>query len=259
MRQMLSVAVNTFRESARSRVLLTIGLLALLMIISSLLLGALSFGEERKIVADWGLFCISVFGVAITVAVGIQLIHKEVDRKTLYAVLAKPVGRTTFLLGKHLGTVAVLVVAVLAMALVHQGLMIYASGGLEPRLLLGALAILLMLLLLAAVATFFSTVSSPLLSGLFTLALFLAGRSLHSMKYLIFKLEHVYDMAGTAAPLKVLYYLLPNFAVFDIDGEVVHGLALPEGYLGLLALYAVAYSAVLLAAAALAFARRDLS
>jgi len=259
MRPLLSVAINTFRESARSRVLLTIALLAVLMIISSLVLAALSFGEERKIVADWGLFCISVFGVAITVAVGIQLIHKEVDRKTLYAVLAKPVGRTTFLLGKYLGTMAVLTVAVAAMAVVHQGLMIYAGGALEPRLLLGSLAILLTLLLLSAAATFFSTVSSPVLSGMFTLALFLAGRSLHSMKYMIFKLEVVYDMPEAAAPLKLLYYLLPNFAVFDIDGEMVHGLALPEGYLLFLTVYAVAYSAVLLAAASLAFSRKDLS
>jgi len=259
MRQVFSVAVNTFRESARSRVLLGIGLLALLMIVSSVVLGALSFGEESKLVADWGLFCISVFGVATTVAVGVQQIYKEVDRKTLYAVLAKPVGRTTFLLGKHLGTVAVLTVAVLAMAVVHQGLMLYAGGALEPRLLLGALASLLMLTLLAAFATFFSTISSPFLSGLFTLGLFLAGRSLHHLKYFIFKLETVYEIPSAAAPIKVLYYLLPNFAVYDIDGEVVHGVELPAGYLGFLALYAAAYSAVLLAGAALAFSRRDLS
>jgi ABC-type transport system involved in multi-copper enzyme maturation permease subunit len=253
------VAINTFRESARSRVLLGIGLLALLMIISSVLLGALSFGEERKIVADWGLFCITVFGVATTVAVGIQQIYKEVERKTLYAVLAKPIGRTRFLLGKYLGTSTVLFVSVLVMAAVHQGLMLYASGALEPRLLLGALAILLMLLLLAALATFFSTVASPFLSGMFTLALYLTGRSLHHMKYLILKLENVYEMPSAAVPLKVLYYLVPNFAVYDIDGEVVHGLSLPDGYLGMLALYTLAYSAVLLAGAALAFSRRDLS
>jgi len=257
---MLSVALNTFRESVRSRVLFGIGLLALVMFISALVVGALSFGEEAKIVADWGLFCTTVFGLLIVVALGVQQIHKEVERKTLYAILAKPIGRTPFLLGKHAGMLALVALTLLAMTAVHQGLMVYTTGELAPHLLVAGLANLLLLFLLAAVATFFSTVASPFLSGLFTLGVFLAGRSAHHLKFMIRGLELDHGAAADAytLPLEILYLVLPNFAVFDIDGEVVHALPLPDGYLAMLLLYTLGYSAILLAGAALAFSRRDL-
>ncbi|NOZ87753.1 MAG: ABC transporter permease subunit [Deltaproteobacteria bacterium] len=259
MGQILAIAGNSFKDSVRSRVMLGVFFLAIVMIVSSLVLGALSFGEERKITADWGLFCTSLFGVIITIVVGIQQIHKEIDKKTLYNVLAKPVSRSHFLFGKYLGTMSVAVASILIMAIVHQGLMLESTGTFEPRLLIGVLADLLMVMILASVATFFSSVASPFMAGLFTTGFFLAGRWLHEMKYLILQLSRM-DSAFAhymTWPLKGLYLALPNFAIFDIDGELVHQIALPNGYLLLLAGYSITYSAVLLLAAVRAFSKRD--
>ncbi len=261
-----SVAVNVFKESVRDKVLYNLVFFAVLLIGTSYLLGQLTAGQDVKIIKDLGLAAIATFGLFIAVFIGVGLVWKEVDRRSIYSLLAKPIRRSDFILGKYLGLVLTLAVNVAVMAVALYAVLAWmawqtppelAQGwdapAVDPAMLTAVGLIFLQLMLVTAIALFFSTFSSPLLSAALTFGLFVIGHFNADLR----DFEQVVESAPVAWTARALYYLLPNLAPFDIKAEVVHGLPVAPGFVAWTAAYAVLYIAALLVAAMWIFSRRD--
>lgn len=260
------VAVNVFRESVRDKVLYNLVVFAVLLIAASYLIGQLTAGQDIKVIKDLGLAAISVFGVAIAVFIGIGLVWKEVDKRSIYSILAKPVRRSEFVLGKYCGLLLTLVVNVAVMTVAFYAVLGYMNWSTDPavraawevpaldvRMLKAILLITVELALVTGIAVFFSTFSSPFLSALFTLGLWVIGQFANDLRTVGDFLESPV-VVGLA---KGLYYVLPDFAAFDVKAQVVYGLPVEPGYLALTSAYGMVYLAFTLAAAVVVFARRD--
>lgn len=259
------VAYHVFKESVRDKVLYNLVLFAVLMIGASFLIGQLTAGQDIKIIKDLGLAASSVFGVFIAVFIGVGLVWKEVDRRSVYGLLVKPVRREAFILGKFLGLALTLAVNLGVMAAALYGVLAYMAWSqpalaaasetpaLSPQLLVAFLLIFVHLLLVTAIALFFSTFSSPMLSAALTFGLYVVGHFSADLA----QFERVVQARPVAALARVLYYALPNLAPFDIKAAVVHGETVPAGYVLLTCGYGLLYSAGVVLAAMLIFSRRD--
>ena len=251
-----AIARNAFREAVRDRVLYNLVLFVLLLTAASIFIGELSGGQERKIIVDLGLSAMLLFGMFISIFVGVGLVYKEIERRTIYAVFSKPVGRGEFLVGKYLGLCFTLLVNVLVMGVGVSLALLYVSRGwdpLIPTIWPAMLLIYLELMLLTAVALLFSSFSSPALSALLTFMIFIAGHFSADLKVL------AVSLGSTSARwfFTGLYYLLPNLANYSFITPAAHGRTPAAGFVFASALYALVYIAVVLAAATLIFSRRN--
>src|SRR5713101_3262266 len=182
-----AIALNTFREAIRNRILYVLLVFAVVMISFSQILSLLTVGSEEKIIKDFGLASIDVFGVLTSVFIGVGLVSREIERRTVYTLLAKPIHRFEFVLGKYGGLVITLLVNTTVMALWFF-LVLALKGMFDPRLVLAVLLLYLQFLLITAIAVFFSCLSSPILSSVLTLALYVIGHLLWSLDLLKEKL-----------------------------------------------------------------------
>ncbi len=248
-----AIALNTFREAVRDRILYTILVFALLLIGASVILATLSIGQEGKIVKDLGLASSSLFGTFIAIFLGIGLVSKEIERRTLYAIVAKPIYRFQFLLGKYIGLTLTLLVTVGVMALLVAGLARVVDGHWTPGLLLAAGLDFLALMIVTAVAILFSTFSTPILSAMFSLAVFVIGRLSGDLRLF----AEQFAGPGLRQILEGMYLILPDLSRFQIGSQVVHDLPISPTDLLAAATYGLAYILVLLLVAVGIFERRD--
>ncbi|MGC1483085.1 MAG: ABC transporter permease [Candidatus Acidiferrum sp.] len=257
MRRAGAVALNTFREAVRDRVLYNLVFFALLMMAAAILVGQVSIGIEEVVIKTLGLSAISVIGLLIAVFMGVGLVYKEMDKRTLYALLAKPVRRWEFLLGKFGGLVLTLAVNTLAMAAGLFAALLYVKHHFERGdavLLIAIYFILLKLTLVVALALLFSCYSTPLLAILYTSAFYVAGLFVEDMRTFHFATES----SAMAALMRWLSYLLPNFENFDVMGAAAHGTKIQSALILQNTAYAVLYCGIVLVAAAAVFSRRNL-
>lgn len=266
MRSIRLIAVAVFRESVRDRVPYAMVVFAILLMAASYLIGQMTAGQDMKIIKDLGLAALTIFGLFIAVFIGIGLVSKEVEKKSVFGLLSKPISRTQFILGKYAGLVMTLAVNLGVMTIAYYAVLYYiylnSSGGvraswpapaLDPHLLIAIGLILAELMLVTAIAVFFSTFSSPLLATLLTIGLWVAGHFNADLR----NFETVVDSAPAVAVARALYYLLPNLAPFDVKSEVVYGIAVSMRHVAYTLSYAVVYIAALLTAAVAVFRRRD--
>jgi len=255
-KRVVSIARNTFREAVRDRVLYNLVLFVLLLTGAAVFIGELSGGQERKIIVDLGLSAMLLFGVFIAIFVGVGLVYKEIERRTVYAIFAKPVGRGEFLIGKYLGLCLTLLVNVLVMGAGVSLALVYVSRGLDPLALSIWPAVLLIyveLMILTGVALLFSCFSSPALSALLTFFVFIIGHFSADLKGLA-------DSMGSAAPrwlFRTIYYLLPNLANLSFTTAAAHGQTPAATQMIAAIAYALIYISVVLAGATLIFRRRN--
>lgn len=252
-----AISRNAFREAVRDRVLYNLVIFALLLIAGAIFLGELSAGQEAKVIVDLGLSCILLFGVFIAIFVGVGLVYKEIERRTLYAILAKPVARGEFLLGKYLGLCLTLLVNVVIMGAGLSLAVIWVKRGWDPlvtRIWPAVLLIYLELMILTGVAMLFSSFSSPALSALLTFFVFVIG-------HLSSDLKNLSETSATVASrwvFAVVYYLVPNLANYNIITAAGHGISPPLRFIAMMVAYGAMYIAVLLAATTLIFRRKNL-
>jgi Cu-processing system permease protein len=257
MRRAGVVALNTFREAVRDRVLYNLVFFALLMMAAAIAVGQISIGIEQTVIVSLGLSAISVIGLLISVFLGVALVSKEMDKRTLYALLAKPVRRWEFLLGKFAGLVLTLAVNTAAMALGLLLVLIYVKHSLERSdavVLVAVYFILLKLALIVALALLFSCFTTPLLAILFTVGLYIVGLYVQELRNLPVEVMS----PAMAAFTKWLSYLLPNFENFNVMAMAAHGRAVPGALILQNTLYTVVYCTIVLTAAAAVFSRRNL-
>lgn len=252
MTRVVSLALNTFRETIRDRILYVILVFALLMIASTTFLGTLTIGQDRKILLDVGLASIELFGVAIAIFVGTSLLHKELDKRTVFVVLTKPVARWQFILGKFVGLSATLGILLALMGAAFVGLVLWKTGALPPGILAAVGMIGLQLALLVAVSLFFSTFTSPVMSMVLTFCLYVIGHNTENLHVLSQKAGPV-----ARAIADGLYYALPNLSTFDVKNAVVYGATVSTGQWFWALAYGGLYTAALLAVAGGIFERRE--
>jgi Cu-processing system permease protein len=257
-RAIWAIAWNTFREAIRNKILHGLLIFALALIASALALGQLSLGEQARLVRDLGLGGTDLFGVLLAIFVGVNLLYQELERRTIYVIVTKPLRRPEFIVGKFLGMALTLGVNVLVM-----GAMLALVGTLldapPDAALLKALVLLYAeVLVVTAVALLFSSFSTPFLSGLFTLGIFLVGRSLPELEAVAKKL------GGGAPALRALATVMPNLHLFFVSGASVggrvvsvHGDYVPWSYVASTCGYGLCYVGLTLVGACLIFARRD--
>jgi ABC-type transport system involved in multi-copper enzyme maturation permease subunit len=266
MRAISWIAVNVFKESVRDRVPYNLAIFAVLMIAASFLIGQLTAGQDVKIIKDLGLAATSVFGVFIAIFIGIGLVSKEVERRSIYSLLSKPISRPQLIAGKYAGLVLTLAVNVAVMTIALYAVLGYMTvtesaefksawdaPGTDPALMKAIFLIFVELMLITAVALFFSSFSTPLLSAALTFGLYIVGHFNADLR----NFEKVVDSKVVAWMARGLYHLLPDLSAFDVKTEVVHGLPVPAGYIAMTTAYGVLYIAVLLLVATLIFSRRD--
>jgi ABC-type transport system involved in multi-copper enzyme maturation permease subunit len=251
--RVLAVAANTFRETVRERVLYNLVFFAILMTLSGLLLRQLSIRQDEKIIRDVGLAAMDLFGNLIAVFIGVGLVSKEIERRSLYPLLAKPVTRDEFFLGKFTGLAFTLLVNLAAMTAGLYVTLLVTHRRADLVLLTAVYPLYLGLLLVVAFAVLFSTVSSSsALASVFTVGVLLAGR----FSDVIRNMREVAPGVPTWL-VDGLYAALPNFRNFDFKDRVAYGEAVPPEVLGWVTLYGLAYVAVVLGVALTAFRSRD--
>ncbi len=259
------LASNTFRETVRDKILYNLVFFALGLMAFSLMLGDWSLFAREYVIKDFALAVMSLFGLFMAVFVGIGLIQKEIQRKTVLTLLARPFPRWKFIVGKYLGLLAVLAVDVLIMTACLY-LVLYGTKAHPTWSLLSAVyMVYLEMAIITAAALLFSSFSTPVLSALFTFAIYVAGHlSGDLINHLSFIKRFGERLPGTPTVtpvedfiLHAIYYLIPNLENFNIRGRVTYGLSIPDHYLLWNTGYALCFAAVFLGIACLAFRKRD--
>lgn len=255
-----ALALNTFREAIRNRVLYVLLFFAVGLIASSLALGQLSLHEEARVTRDVGLGGIALGAAIIGIFIGVNLVHKEIDKKTVFALIPKPIYRSEFILGKFAGIVLTLAVLVAIMSAMLFGTL-FIQGAADSGPVVRAIVLLFFQsVVVVAVAVLFSSFTTPILSGLFTLGLIVVGRSTPELRELIAKLP------GGAARLLLgaLLRAFPDLNIYYVSGAMmggqrvsVHGAYVDWSYVAVAGAYGAAYSACALVLAMIIFARRD--
>ena len=251
------VAINTFREAVRDRVLYNLIFFALVMIGAAIIVGQISIGIERLVIINLGLTAISIVGLVMAIFIGVGLVSKEMEKRTLYSLLAKPIRRWEFLVGKYAGLLLTLGVNTsfmtlgLAAALFYVGRPYVRS---DATVLVAVYFILLELALVTAFALFFSCFSSPMLSTLFTLGIYITGVFAQDIR----NFGELTGNPALRAATKALYYLIPNFHNFNAIATAAHGGSIPFQLVAQNTLYAALYVALLLVAASAVFSGRNL-
>jgi ABC-type transport system involved in multi-copper enzyme maturation permease subunit len=251
-----AISFNTFREAVRDRVLYNLIIFALLLVATAPLFGEISIGVEKLILVNVGLSAISVFGIIIAIFIGIGLVSKEIEKKTLYTILSRPVRRWEFITGKYLGLLMTLVANAGLMALGFYLALLAVAHGLtrdDAGLLIAIYFIILEFFIITALTLLFSSFSSPILAAVFTFSLFVIGTFAEDLRnFATFSRGATHWLATSAA------YLVPNFAALNVISQVAHS-QFPGGKLILLnTVYALLYSAAATAGAVLIFERRNL-
>ena len=259
MRKIVALAQNTLRESLRSQVLYSIVVFAILLVLAAALFGRVSIGDQMKVVKDFGLFSISIFSVAFAIISGALLLHKELARKTVYNILAKPVTRYEFVVGKFLGLFANALSVILILGILLVSACAIAEGKFDGLLIQSLYYIALETMIVCAATIFFSAiVVTPILSGLFSLGLFIVGRS---SGYLLKMSDSLAESGANlgAEALKGLYPVLPHLDQLNVSNDAVAGLS--DVFSVSRAVWAISYSGgyslVLILLAVIIFARRE--
>jgi ABC-type transport system involved in multi-copper enzyme maturation permease subunit len=252
----LVIAANVFREVIRDRVLYLVGFFLLIMVAATMLIPEVAASTENKIISDVGLAAIALLGVAIAVFVGTGLVNKEIEKRTVYVMIAKPISRAEFIVGKHLGLSAVLAVLMLAMTMIYMGVLSVQQIPYPPTsIALSALFQFLELSLITAVAILFSVFTNSLLATLLTFAIYVMG---HLSRDLV-ALANLAQNPRVRQMTEGLYLILPDLSRLDLKNQAVYGMELLPKPLELLgdAAYGLLYIVVSLAIATFIFSRRE--
>jgi len=250
-----AVAQTTFRETIRNKILHNMLAFAVVMFGLAWVISTWSVGEPEKIITDLGLTITVMAGVIIAIFAGIVLVHGEVERKTILPILAKPLPRWEYVLGKYLGFSGAVLLVYIGMNIILILFLTVLGRGVTAQLIAAMYLSIWEVALIVALALMFSTFATPWLSALFTIVLFIAGRFSYDLKFF---LDYHPDTA-LGPLLKILYVLLPNLSYFNLRHEAVHSFEIPASMVLYPTLYGLIYCAIVIVIAALTFRRRDLA
>ena len=251
-----SIASNTFREAVRDRVLYNLIAFAVLLSGAAILVGQISIDIEKLVVINLGLTAVTLFGVVIAIFIGIGLVSKEIEKRTLYTVLSRPVRRWEFIVGKFFGLAGTLAVNTFFMAIGVFGALLYVAHtfvSADSLIFVALYFIILQFLIICSLALLFSSFSSPMLSAVFAFSLFVIGSFADDLRGFAALTHGVTRWIATGAA-----YLVPNFSALNVVSTVAHQQSVSGLLIGQNTLYALFYTAMVLGGAVLIFDRRNL-
>jgi len=250
------IAANTFREAVRDRVLYNLIAFALLISGAAVLVGQISIDIERLVVINLGLTAVSLFGVVIAIFIGIGLVSKEIEKRTLYTIISRPVRRWEFIVGKFLGLSCTLVVNTFFMAMGVFAALLYVSGSFQRGdgwVLVALYFIILQFIVITALALLFSSFSTPLMSAVFAFCLYIIGSFAEDLRGFASLTRGLTRWLATAAA-----YLVPNFSALNVVSSVAHQQPVAGQLILYNTTYALFYAGMALSGAVLIFERRNL-
>jgi ABC-type transport system involved in multi-copper enzyme maturation permease subunit len=256
MSRIAAIASNTFREAVRDRVLYNLILFALIMIGASLLIGQITIAVQRQLLINLGLTSISIFGVLIAIFIGIGLVSKEIDKRTLYTVLTRPVRRWEFILGKFFGLLGTLVVNAVMMSVGFFLALLYLMHGLEKSdgwILVAIFFILLQFVIVTSLALLFSAFSTPIESAVLTFAFFVVGSFSEDLRAFAASAKGATHYLATG-----MAYLMPNFSALNVISQVAHGSPVDVHLILFNTIYALTYAGAAVCAASIIFQNRNM-
>ncbi|MBN2399484.1 MAG: ABC transporter permease [Candidatus Aminicenantes bacterium] len=245
--------LNTFKESARNKMFYLLIFFGILFALSSKLISFLTLGDAMKVLKDTGLAAINFFCVLIAIFTGINLVYKEVEKKTIFNILSKPVTRGHFIIGKFFGLALTMLLALAAMAVIFFLLVFLVGGGFDLKILLYFFMLYLELLIIVAISLLFSSFSTPILSFIFTVSLYLIGHIMWTFNEFKMLLQSKLWIKFA----QFLYYIMPNLDKFNIKNDVVLDLPLQATTILFSVLYALVYILALLTVTVMIFRRRE--
>ena len=256
------IALNTFRESVRNKILYNIVFLAIALAFFSIILGEWSFFDRAHVIKSTTLSIMSLSGLLISVFVGISLVQKEIQGRTVLTLLSKPISRAVFIVGKYFGLLAVIAVHLILLTAVFYLILLLTNSHPSLSLLKAVYLIFCEMAIVVAVALLFSTFSSPVLSALFTIGIYIAGRLSNELMEQVTFVRRVGEIEGGEGVFlekvaSVIHAIFPGLYRYDISAYVVHSVALPSHYVFWNSLYALGYIGIFLAIASWWFSRRD--
>lgn len=252
--RIIAISTNTFRETVRDRILYNLVLFVLLITAAAIFLGELTAGNEARVIVNLGLSVVLLFGAFISIFVGVGLVSKEIERRTVYAIFSKPIGRGEFIIGKYLGLCLTLLVNIVVMGLGISLALIYVGGtNLIASVWQAILLIYFELTILTAISILFSSFSSPTLSALLTFLIFIIGHFSSALN----QLAETLGSAGAKFFFAAIYYILPNLSFFGFATNASHGELASLSFFAVAFLYALVYVSVLLLIATFIFSRRN--
>jgi ABC-type transport system involved in multi-copper enzyme maturation permease subunit len=249
----IALAHNTFREGIRDRIFLAVVVFGVLVLVSSFVIGPLSLGEQARITQDIGLASMSVLCFLIAILIGTGIVYKEIERKTIYTILSKPVAGWQLILGKFLGLTVIVGLLTLGMAAILLLVNWIVTQQFEPAMLIAVLLIWMELILLTALSILMSTVCSPIMGAVFTLILYVIGHTSGDLKELAVR----FGSPSVGIFSKMVYYALPNLEYLNVRGKVIHGVTVESSYIAFACAYALLYALVFLTLAILVLDRKE--
>lgn len=250
----LTLAKYTIKGYLKERILLVVLIFGFLLMVASYVLSPLAVGAQRKIVVDIGLAAIPIFGVLLIVLLGAGKYHQEKEMGILKNLLVKPITRADFVIGKYLGTVSTVVMVVILMAALYVLVMAISGTAFTANIFWAIYLSLLEIALVAALLTFFSSFTSPVLGSFFTVCTVVAG---HLSKDLLAFADRFTGVVPKTAS-HIAFHILPNLGLFNIRSEAVHNLPLPAGFINSVTIYGLFYTATLLFLSGLIFKKKEI-
>ncbi|MCK4762313.1 MAG: ABC transporter permease [Candidatus Aminicenantes bacterium] len=248
-----AIALNTFKEAVRNKVFYLLIVVGILFALSSHIISMLTLGDKIKVLKDVGLASINFFCVLIAIFTGINLVFKEIDKRTIYNIISKPISRSNFILGKFFGLGLTLLVALLSMAVIFFLFLLISTGEFDSRILLYFALLYFELLIISAISILFSSFSTPILSSIFTISLYLIGHV--SWTFNEFKHNLIKPLEKAAAYL--FYYIMPNLEKLNIKNIIVLDVPIKSDVITASLLYAVCYISAVLILAILIFNKKE--
>ncbi|MCA9752809.1 MAG: ABC transporter permease [bacterium] len=247
------LAQNTFRESLRDRLLSTLMFFGGIFVCASVVVAPLTLGQQDRIIRDLGLSSVAIFTILMIVMVGTGMVYREIERKTIHTILTQPVGRPSFILGKFLGLYGTVLVAIATLSAFWLGVVGLFGGGLHLYLFEAIAMVAMEAAIVTAVAIFFSSIASPLLSAVFTFLVWISGHLAHDLKMLTARAENpILDFV-----VEGLYLVLPSLHHFHVRNNILSGANLSQDQMLWGFAYCCLYCIAVLILTVLAFARRD--
>jgi ABC-type transport system involved in multi-copper enzyme maturation permease subunit len=262
------IALITFKEGIRNRAIYGITLLAMLLFIANFVICGMIMQEVGKVAVDIALSSVSLSGLLLVLFVGINLMAKDLDKKTIYMVLSRPISRSEYIIGKFLGMTLLIIFtmiflgmfALLSIQLIKMGYPGYFLRFSWPMILLAMFFNTISLIMLSALAFLFASfASTSFITLIMTVIAYIIGMSLSDVKTLVETpgTSGIHPSAVTVKIVQAAYYLFPNLSIFDIKIHAAHAIPLSSSYFAWAVTYGVVYSALAITAAAIFFSRRE--
>lgn len=254
----LAIAQNTFREVVRNRIFIVLILMSSALTSLVLAMSSVSLNEEQRVVVDVGFFLVSSLTVILSILLGGNMVHKELERKTIYTILSKPISRYEFILGKYLGNILVSFVLVAILGSLLGGCLSIVGGDVSNTFIYGVWFIFVEVMIVSALSIFFISFSSPILSGALAVGVFVSGRFAETLSTFQFGKKHS-DFAWLEQFVHGFAAIVPDLSLYNVTPHLVHGQTLSLNFVVQASLAGISYVAVCLILGSLIFSRRDLT